>query len=135
MFWGDMPAGEGQWVPHGESLSIRCSHIGRFQLLGPRVRLCQNGLWTRADPVCLGLSQEHQYSRKQATMASPAHLSRSGQGPHHPLPQPAGTHRPVDRRQTTRLPRHHPPPPVSLDSQTRHSGVVVEPPGQVLPPM
>ena len=51
--------------PHDTILRIRCVDIGRFQLIGPREIICQNGQWSSDQaPVCEGLSQEYDFDRK-----------------------------------------------------------------------
>ena len=50
---------------HDTILTARCLDIGRFQLIGPKEFVCQNGQWSNDQmPVCDGLSQEYNYDRE-----------------------------------------------------------------------
>ncbi|XP_027195567.2 sushi, von Willebrand factor type A, EGF and pentraxin domain-containing protein 1-like isoform X1 [Dermatophagoides pteronyssinus] len=62
MYNGEQIISNGTFFAHGTIIKISCSDIGRYQLIGPKERFCHNGIWSRSDPYCAGLSQEYDYS-------------------------------------------------------------------------
>lgn len=48
----------------GTELTFRCVDIGKFNLIGSIKRKCINGEWDGEDPICYGLSQQHDYARQ-----------------------------------------------------------------------
>lgn len=52
----------GTLISHGTTINISCADIGRFQLIGPKQRNCQNGILSGFIAHCAGLSQEFDYS-------------------------------------------------------------------------
>ena len=64
MYNGEQIILNGTFVVHGTAIKISCSDIGRYQLIGSKDRICHNGIWSRSDPYCAGLSQEYDYSCK-----------------------------------------------------------------------
>lgn len=50
--------------PHDSLILIRCKDIGKFQLTGPKERLCRNGVWSpegNGNNHCTGLNQAYEY--------------------------------------------------------------------------
>lgn len=62
VFVGDVRIEANSTLAHGTKITVRCRDIGRYKLVGPRERECVNGMWNKVEPVCMGLSQEYNYS-------------------------------------------------------------------------
>lgn len=59
---------EEEEFPPDTELVFRCIDIGKFNLIGSVRRRCEYGYWTGIKATCIGLSQEHDYARKSATL-------------------------------------------------------------------
>jgi hypothetical protein len=46
----------------------RCADIGKYSMVGSRLRKCENGEWDGQKPVCFGLNQENEYARKDLVL-------------------------------------------------------------------
>ncbi|XP_059474921.1 sushi, von Willebrand factor type A, EGF and pentraxin domain-containing protein 1-like isoform X2 [Neocloeon triangulifer] len=48
--------------PPGSELVARCNDIGKYSMVGSKLRKCENGEWDGQKPVCFGLNQENEYA-------------------------------------------------------------------------
>lgn len=61
-FIGDKRIEENEELPAGTELVMRCTDIGKYNLIGSQRRKCLYGDWDGETPHCFGLSQEHDYA-------------------------------------------------------------------------
>lgn len=64
MYLDEKLLNENSTIEHNQSISICCSDIGQFKLIGPKTRICYNGVWSDEEPRCEGLSKQYNYSCK-----------------------------------------------------------------------
>jgi len=62
-FHEDLEIEDNAKIRVGESVTFRCSDIGKFKFVGSLKRKCVGGRFDGVEPVCTGLNQNYEYAR------------------------------------------------------------------------